>query len=63
MIFEIEKNEKGYYWHAVASNNRKIAWSGEFYNNKTDCEHGINLMKREAPTAQVIDNTKASAGR
>jgi uncharacterized protein YegP (UPF0339 family) len=50
-----------YYWHAVASNNKKIAWSGESYHNKADCENGINLMKREAPTAQVVDNTKAGS--
>jgi len=61
MKFEIEKNEKGYYWHAVASNGKKVAWAGEFYINKSDCEHGISLMKTEGPSAQIVDNTKAAA--
>lgn len=35
-------------WTYVASNGRKIADSGEGYNNEADCLHGITLMKGSA---------------
>ncbi len=38
-------------WTLYASNNRKIANSGEGYFNKADCQHAIDLVKgsRQAP--------------
>ena len=32
-------------WTLYAANNRKIADSGEGYWNKSDAEHGIDLVK------------------
>ncbi|MCA1619369.1 MAG: DUF1508 domain-containing protein [Acidobacteria bacterium] len=32
-------------WRLVAGNDRVIADSGEGYNNKQDCLHGIELVK------------------
>jgi uncharacterized protein YegP (UPF0339 family) len=32
-------------WTLYAANNRKIADSGEGYWNKTDAQHGIELVK------------------
>ena len=31
-------------WTLYASNNRKIANSGEGYHNKADCHHAISLV-------------------
>jgi uncharacterized protein YegP (UPF0339 family) len=35
-------------WTYFAANGRKIADSGEGYHNKSDCLHGIALMKASA---------------
>lgn len=37
-------------WYLLASNNRKIANSGEGYLNKVDCLSAINLVKGTAAT-------------
>jgi uncharacterized protein YegP (UPF0339 family) len=42
-----------YRWHLLASNNRKIAHSGEGYQNETDCIEAINLVKKVTPKAEV----------
>ena len=61
MQFEIEKNEKGqYYWRLRAANNQIIAWSGESYVNKSDCERGIRLVKSTDASTPVVDKTVAS---
>jgi uncharacterized protein YegP (UPF0339 family) len=52
--FEIYKDKDGEYrWHLRATNNKIIADSGEGYKEKTDCEHGVNLVKKEAPIAVI----------
>jgi uncharacterized protein len=48
-----------YRWRFVASNGKIIADSGESYHNKSDCLHGIALMKGSA-NAQVVDKTTQS---
>lgn len=46
MYFTIYKDLKSQWrWTLFASNNRKIADSGESYWNKTDCLAGISLVK------------------
>lgn len=42
-------------WTLVADNGRKIADSGEGYVNKSDCVHGIDLVKAAA-TAPVQED-------
>jgi len=37
-----------YRWRYVAANGRTIADSGESYVNKSDCLHGISLVKGSA---------------
>lgn len=46
-----------YRWRLLADNNKTIADSGEGYGNKQDCNHGISLVKSQAPYAQVEDQT------
>jgi uncharacterized protein YegP (UPF0339 family) len=50
MIYYISKYREGqsngaYYWYLQAANGKKVAWSGEAYWNKGDCEHAIALVK------------------
>jgi uncharacterized protein YegP (UPF0339 family) len=60
--FNIYKDAKGEYrWRFRADNYKIIADSGEGYKNKSDCEHGIELVKKESPTATVTDDTAANA--
>jgi len=51
-IFQSDKN-KEWYWHLRANNGQIIATGGEGYKNKSDCEHGIELVKELAPGAPV----------
>ena len=56
MTFYIYKDKQGYWrWNLKASNNKIVADSGEGYNNKADCEHGISLVKSayNAPVYEV----------
>jgi hypothetical protein len=56
--FELYKDKaKEYRWRLRAGNNEIIADSGEGYINKSDCEHGIELVKQEAPGAEIEDHT------
>lgn len=56
--FEPFKDRAGEYrWHFRADNGRIIADSAEGYINKSDCEHGIELVKLQAPDAEVEDQT------
>jgi uncharacterized protein YegP (UPF0339 family) len=52
--FYVYKDANGEYrWRLRAGNGRVIADSGEGYERKIDCEHGIELIKEESPTAPV----------
>jgi uncharacterized protein len=55
--YEIYRDTAGQYrWRYVASNGKTIADSGESYFNKSDCEHGIAIMKASA-NSPVVDST------
>jgi uncharacterized protein YegP (UPF0339 family) len=43
-----------YRWRLVASNGRVICVSSESYKNSEDCRHAIELVKLEAPPAEVL---------
>ncbi len=56
--FQIFTDRAGEYrWRLRADNNQIIADSAEGYKAKSDCEHGIDLVKVLAPTAEVQDQT------
>ncbi len=56
--FQIFSDRAGEYrWRLRANNNEIIADSSEGYIAKSDCEHGIDLVKQLAPTAEVQDQT------
>jgi uncharacterized protein len=49
MFFYLYKDTAGYWrWTLYAANRRKIADSGEGYNNRIDALAGINLVKSSA---------------
>jgi uncharacterized protein len=59
--FTIYKDAQGEFrWRLRADNSKIVADSAEGYNNKSDCQHGIDIVKREAPTANVVDQTQAA---
>ena len=56
--FKIYKDAKGEYrWRFRANNYKIVADSAEGYANKKDCEDGIAIVKSQAPTATVEDET------
>lgn len=56
--FEIYRDDGGEYrWRLQADDNRIIAGSAEGYFSKSDCEHGIDLVKQLAPSAPINDLT------
>ncbi len=57
--FQIFKDAKGEFrWRLRAGNNEIIATSGEGYKAKADCQHGIELVKRDASAAPVDEITE-----
>jgi uncharacterized protein YegP (UPF0339 family) len=46
MYFVIYRDKQNQWrWALFSSNNRQVADSSEGYHNKTDCQHGIDLVK------------------
>ena len=57
--FQIFKDRAGdFRWRLRADNNEVIADSSEGYKSKASCKHGIELVKRLAPAAEVVDQTE-----
>ena len=47
MAYYVFQDRAGYWrWHLKAANGKIIADSGEGYVNKSDCLHGITLVKQ-----------------
>lgn len=56
MTYYIYKDTKGEWrWYLRAANSKKIADSGEGYQNKQDCLAGIELVKgsKDAPVYEL----------
>ena len=52
--FEMYEDKAGEFrWRFISSNGRVIATSSEGYKAKTDCQHGIDLVKTDGPKAEV----------
>lgn len=61
--FEVYQDEKREYrWRLQSGNNHIVAVSSEGYKQKDDCLHAIGLVKRDAPSAPVTDETTGSSG-
>lgn len=57
--FQIFKDQAGEYrWRLRADNNEPIADYCEGYIHKSDCLHGIELVKNLTPDAQIEMQTE-----
>ena len=62
--FQIYQDRKGEYrWRLRARNGEIIADSNESYSSKARCEHGIDLVKGQASSAEVDDQTERRAAQ
>lgn len=53
--FELYKDKKGEYrWKLIAANGQTIA-VGEGYTTKESAKNGIESVKKNAPTAAIIE--------
>jgi uncharacterized protein YegP (UPF0339 family) len=56
--FQIYEDRKGEYrWRLRARNGEIIADSNEGYSRKASCKHGIDLVREQAASAAVEDQT------
>lgn len=56
--FELYKDAKGEFrWRLKASNGQTIATGGEGYSSKAACKIGIESVQKNAPTAEIDDQT------
>ncbi len=61
--FQIYQDRKGEYrWRLRARNGEIIADSNEGYSRKASCKHGIDLVKQQAASATVEDQTESQEG-
>jgi uncharacterized protein len=57
--FQIYEDRKGEYrWRLRARNGEIIADSNEGYSRKANCKHGIDLVREQAASAAVEDQTE-----
>jgi uncharacterized protein YegP (UPF0339 family) len=62
--FQIYQDRKGEYrWRLRARNGEVIADSNEGYSSKANCKHGIDLVKQQAASAEVEDQTEGQAAQ
>jgi len=62
--FQLYKDRKGEYrWRLRARNGEIIADSNEGYSTKASCKHGIELVKQQAASAEVEDQTESRAAQ
>jgi uncharacterized protein YegP (UPF0339 family) len=54
--FELYTDAKGEFrWRLVASNGQMIANGGEGYKSKDSAKAGIESVKKNAPTAEIVE--------
>ena len=56
--FEIYKDKAGEYRFRLRATNGRIIAVGEGYDSKQGCETGIVSVRRNAPDAEVEDQTE-----
>jgi uncharacterized protein YegP (UPF0339 family) len=59
LTFEIyDDKSKEHRWRVKASNGQVIATSSQGYKDKADCEHAIEVIKKGAAHAEVVEEVK-----
>lgn len=58
MSFEVYKDKAGGFRWRLKSPNNEIIASSEGYKDKASCENGIAAIKKNVPTAKIVDLTK-----
>ena len=59
LTFEIYKDaSEGFRWRLKSANGQIIGTSGAGYKDKSDCKHGIDLVKSGAAKAEVKDSSE-----
>src|ERR687898_1948459 len=53
--FEIYRDAGGEYRWRLRPDNNEVVASGEGYRSRDDCEHAVELIKEQAPQAEVTD--------
>ncbi|MEM8875795.1 MAG: YegP family protein [Planctomycetota bacterium] len=57
--FEVYQDKKGEYrWRLKSSNGQNIANGGEGYVAKADCLNGIESVKKNSQTADIVELPK-----
>ncbi len=57
--FEVYKDAKGEFrWRLVATNGQTIATGGDGYKAKDSVKAGIESVKKNAPTAEIVETEK-----
>jgi uncharacterized protein len=55
--YHIYKDTDGHWrWRLIAANNRRIANSGEWFHNKSDCLASVNLVKNSKDAPVIYDD-------
>jgi uncharacterized protein YegP (UPF0339 family) len=60
MRFKLQNSDDAdqpYYFEIQATGNYETLATSETYTNKADAQHAINLIKNEAASADVVDDT------
>jgi uncharacterized protein YegP (UPF0339 family) len=55
--FEIKKDKAGKFRFNLIAANGEIIASSEAYESKEACKNGIQSVKTNAPTAEIVDKT------
>jgi uncharacterized protein YegP (UPF0339 family) len=55
--FEIKKDKAGKFRFNLVAANGEIIATSEAYESKEACKNGIQSVKANAPTAEIIDST------
>jgi uncharacterized protein YegP (UPF0339 family) len=55
--FEIRKDKAGKFGFNLIAANGEIIASSEAYESKDSCRNGIQSVKTNAPTAEIVDKS------
>lgn len=63
MYFAIRRSENDQYWWRAVGNNNEITAASGLMTTKQSCEHAIRVIKAEAATAPLHDQSGPAGTR